>query len=518
MTTFHRVWFGAKPIPEAYEGYWRAWQRQFPDHRFVTWRDADIDRLPRVRDRLRTLTSMAARADLARYEILYNEGGIYLDCDIMPYRHFDPEALTAELTVCNETSSRDFCSNSFIGAPAGHPIFAQMIDHALAHDIDEERPDKSTGPWLLGAFLKKHYYEPLPTATFYPYLPGEPMSATYMRDLGNTYGIHIWKGSWLSQEVQQDKLLRMVAMGDLACPAGMLPDFADEWAQDVALMLDTIRDARRNLVQIAPVLSPDLGLTPEDQVAFCFAKVVHWLLAADRDRMVWQIGAADGVLVDPLRSALVNYDPPALLMEPNPHLFAALERHYANNRHVRLLPLAYGMAVGELVLNAVDPAKVAPLGLPAWVVGISSAYQDRNPLKDGTHPAEMTARIWQCIEPITVPVVDYDTVLARSDGRAPDILVIDAEGMDKEIMEDVLARGCRPLVIHFEVQWMTQEEQDALLDAMASDYAVLTFGNDMTAYRHDVLMDYARHLYVEHGLPTVFADGLRKAAGLPLAA
>ena len=47
---------------------------------------------------------------------------------------------------------------------------------------------------------------------------------------------------------------------------------------------------------------------------------------------------------------------------------------------------------------------------------------------------------------------------------------------------------------------------------------MLTFGNDMTAYRHDVLMDYARHLYVEHGLPTVFADGLRKAAGLPLAA
>ena len=61
MTTFHRVWFGAKPIPDAYEAYWQAWQRQFPDHRFVTWRDADIDRLPRVRDRLRTLTSMAAR-------------------------------------------------------------------------------------------------------------------------------------------------------------------------------------------------------------------------------------------------------------------------------------------------------------------------------------------------------------------------------------------------------------------------------------------------------------------------
>ena len=76
MTTFHRIWFGDKPIPPAYEDYWRAWQRQYPGHEFVTWRDADIDRLPRMRDRIRQLRVPSMRADLGSFEILHAHGGV----------------------------------------------------------------------------------------------------------------------------------------------------------------------------------------------------------------------------------------------------------------------------------------------------------------------------------------------------------------------------------------------------------------------------------------------------------
>ncbi|USU10205.1 hypothetical protein NF700_08095 [Sphingomonadaceae bacterium OTU29MARTA1] len=517
-TTFHRIWFGDAAIPDQYERYWQAWQRQFPECSFVTWTDADIDRLTLSAARLRTFTRHVSRADLARYEILYTEGGVYLDCDIMPYQHFDVAALTSQLTVCNETASTDYCSNSFIAAPPGHPLFAELIDHILHEPIDETRPNVSTGPWLLGAFLKRHTYARLPTAAFYPYLYDEPLSVVRTRNLETTFGIHVWGGSWLAPDLKQSKAMQLLGCGDLIEPAAMLAGAEDQWSQDVGLMIDTIRDIREKSIQIAPVLTPAMGIAPHDRIAFEFGKVLDWLLARDTDRMVWQIGAADGTLVDPLRPAMINYDPPAMLMEPNPHLFTMLERAYAGNRNARLLPLAYGTTAGELVLNAIDPARATALALPRWVHGISSMYMDRNPLGGMSIDPHTTELIHRCIDRITVPVIDHAMLLAMADGRGPDVLVVDAEGMDKEIIEDILAHGHRPAIIHFEIQWLERAEQQALLAAMGDDYAVLQFGNDMTAYRQDVVMDYARSLYVDYGIPTIFAAGLGSLNGLALAA
>lgn len=511
---FHRIWFGDAAIPDRYERYWQAWQRQFPDSRFITWTDADIDRLPLSCARLRQFTGHVCRADLARYEILYNEGGIYLDCDIMPHEHFDARKLVRELTVCNETNAVDYCSIGFVATPPRHPIFAQMVEHILHSEIDETRPNVSTGPWLFGDALKRHPHVRLPPVAFYPYLYDEPLAATRMRDLSQTFGIHVWGGSWLSSAARQDKAAKLLGKGDIVEPAAIVARLDSAWAQDVAATIDTIRDIRQKTLQVAPTLFPDLAIRPVDRPAFEFCKVVDWLLAQDADHMVWQIGAADGTLVDPLRPMLVNYDPPAVLLEPNPHLFAMLERAYAGNRNSRLRPVAYGKTAGELVLNAIDPARAVALALPEWVLGISSAYDDRNALGGKTIDAAMTAQIQRCVDRITVPVIDHAMMLAGADMRQPDILVVDAEGMDREIMEDILAHGARPSVIHFEIQCLDPVDQQALLSTLADEYAVIAFGNDMTAYRHDVLLDYARALYVDHGMPTVFSAAVAGLNGL----
>ena len=52
------------------------------------------------------------------------------------------------------------------------------------------------------------------------------------------------------------------------------------------------------------------------------------------------------------------------------------------------------------------------------------------------------------------------------------------------------------------------------LAALEEDYVVLRFGNDMTAYRAGVIADYARTLYIEHGMPTIYSKGLAMLNGL----
>ena len=513
-TTFHRIWFGDKAIPVEYEHYWQAWQRQFPECRFVTWRDEDIDRLTLSRNRLREFGSHAARADLARYEILHAEGGIYLDCDIKPHMPFAVDEMTSRLTVCNETDATDYCSIGFIATPPGHPLFLELIEHILHSPIDEARPNVSTGPWLFGAALHRHAHTRLPPAAFYPYLFDEPLATTRMRDLAQTFGVHIWGGSWLTSTARQDTAWTLLGKGDTAQPAAIVARLDGPAAQDTAAMIETIRDIREKTLQVAPTLFPDLAIRPDDRPAFEFAKVVDWLLSRDADRMVWQIGAADGMLVDPLRPALVNYDPPAVLLEPNPHLFAMLEKAYAGNRNSRLCPVAYGARAGELLLNAIDPARAVALGLPDWVLGISSVYDDRNAIGGKTIDAATTERIQRCIDRIPVPVIDHGMMLAEAGGRAPDILVVDAEGMDREIIDDILLHQPPPQVIHFEIQCLDPVDQQALLASLAESYAVIAFGNDMTAYRHDIILDYARELYIDHGLPTIFAGAVAGLNGL----
>ena len=230
--------------------------------------------------------------------------------------------------------------------------------------------------------------------------------------------------------------------------------------------------------------------------------------------MVWQIGAADGVLVDPLRSAMVNFDPPSVLLEPNPYLFDMLRAGYANNRNALPLQLAYSKDRGELVLNAINPAKVAELGLPHWVLGISSMFDDKNAIGGLTIDPETTRKIQLCIERVAVPVVDFAGLVQHSGGRGPDILGVDAEGMDQTIIDDILDRGGQPAVIHFEIQCMDAGEVQALATRLSQNYALFQFGNDVTAYSHDLLHDYTKSIYIENGIPTVFSTVLRSLNGL----
>ena len=512
---FHRIWFGKNPMPASYERYWDSWKRQYPDAEFITWTDADIDRLPLTRARLETISSAVCRADIARYEILYTFGGIYLDCDIMPHAHFDVGNLVRELTVCNETESVDYCSIGFIGAPAGHPVFLGLIEQILQSKIDEARPNVSTGPWLFGTHLRRFPHKRLPVRAFYPYLYDEPFSAIRTRNLDQTLGIHVWGGSWLPPHLKKNKAIQLLERGDIVEPSAIVADFEDQWAVDVRLLIETIQDVRMKSAEVAVVLSKDLSIGAECRGAFEFAKVVHWLLEQDADRMVWQIGAADGVLVDPLRPAMINFDPPAMLLEPNPYMFRMLEQGYRNNRNAKPLNVAYGTGESELVLNAINPEKAASLNLPRWVLGISSFYDDKNAIGGLTIDKATTRLIQSCIERITVPVIGFAALMELSNGRQPDILVIDAEGMDKPIIEDIIANGARPQVIHFEIQCMDESDRLALTGLLSQDYTLVVFGNDITAYRNDVIMDYAKAIYIQNGLPTIFAKALRKMNGLP---
>lgn len=157
----HQVWIGDKAPPVSVE----AWARHAAEHGYGyrLWREADLEREGVFsNDVFRTMLEKGdypGAVDVARYILLERFGGIYLDCDWYPARDdvsFDAFLPLAGLTAFDEKTPRDtgrgsmLLANSFIAAPAGHPVFRRMLD--AFPGIIEEMPRApawwSTGPLI----------------------------------------------------------------------------------------------------------------------------------------------------------------------------------------------------------------------------------------------------------------------------------------------------------------------------------------------------------------------------------
>jgi mannosyltransferase OCH1-like enzyme len=157
----HQIWIGEKAPPVSVE----AWATHAASHgyEYRLWREADLEQEGVFANGVfRTMLDKGdypGAVDVARYIVLERFGGIYLDCDWYPARDdvsFDAFLPLSGLTAFDEQTPRDtgqgsmLLANSFIAAPAGHPVFRRMLE--AFPGIIEEMPRApawwSTGPLI----------------------------------------------------------------------------------------------------------------------------------------------------------------------------------------------------------------------------------------------------------------------------------------------------------------------------------------------------------------------------------
>ena len=134
----HQVWIGDKPLPPSTT----AWAHHADRHgyQYRLWREDDLARAGFSRDPVfQAMLSQGdypGAVDVARYLILSSVGGLYLDCDFYPARDdisFHDCLPLVGLTAFAEDVPRltgygsVLLANSFIAAPAGHPVFARIL-------------------------------------------------------------------------------------------------------------------------------------------------------------------------------------------------------------------------------------------------------------------------------------------------------------------------------------------------------------------------------------------------------
>ena len=211
----HFCWFGDNSLPELALNCIASWKKYFPGYIIKKWNEENYDiRKIQYISEAYDAKKYAFVSDYARFDILYQYGGIYFDTDVEVIKSFDP--ILNNGGFMGFESRGEVAAGLGIGCSAGLSIIYQIlkfyeklhffnsdgtynlktvVEYVTAILRENGLREENTIQVLNGFFI-------YPTEYFAPknYMTG------VIEITKNTYSIHHYDGSWLN--VHMKKLLR----------------------------------------------------------------------------------------------------------------------------------------------------------------------------------------------------------------------------------------------------------------------------------------------------------------------
>lgn len=205
----HYCWFGGKEKPESVEKCISSWQRYCPDYEIIEWNEKNVD--IQNSDFMKVAyenKKWAFVSDYARYKILFENGGIYLDTDVEIIKNLDD--------LLDNKAYMGFESNEYVNTGLGfgsireHPLLGEIINFYNQMDLKKhlKNIEKITTPIIVTNILNKRglmangEYQDLGDIKIYPTDYFSPKSP-YTRLINitqNTYSIHQFDATWVNEE------------------------------------------------------------------------------------------------------------------------------------------------------------------------------------------------------------------------------------------------------------------------------------------------------------------------------
>jgi hypothetical protein len=468
----HRIWFGDKSIPDEYNKWWMAWQRQLVDYEFITWTDNDIKNLPLIYDKINEARNYAEKSDVARYEIIRIYGGIYLDCDFIPLNLLNIDEIESDFIRIesnnivtsdenNEVVSIVSCSNGFFAAAPNHPVLieATRLIKNVYFDKNSDRVDtvQKTGPIFWGKVVDG-LGETLPASSLIPYSYEEPFSVIFEKDLQDTFAIHVWGNSWVTHGFQKYKFEKIAKYGDISAmeeishKTGISQDEYDRLMNHYSIL----RETRYNITKMCTVyplaneiLSANISPTLYEPYKFfyyifeCRARII------DDSFDFIQIGCSSYEMNQFIRPTIINFDPKLGIIENDISTARTFWKSVKNNNNISIYTIGSG-----------DDDLLRRISDPSYCNLIASSCQKHEVLIISLHDEN-------CL--ILKSIIKNNNV-----GRV--IIGIDSSKNGVQDIKLLLPR-----------------------------HKVFQFKNIYVAYRVDILYDYCLHLFIEYGIPNIFS-------------
>ncbi|MDX2265758.1 MAG: glycosyltransferase [Hyphomicrobiales bacterium] len=214
----HMIWIGDdNPRPDA---CLKSWRDKHPEWEVKVWNDRDLYgrtwRNQKHIDTFLRLRKWPGVADLMRYEILYENGGVYVDADSVCLRPLDDWLLESEMFACwtNEFQSTPLIANGFLGTVRRNPFLARVIERAAAKSEILRRWSwskmsvipmgvwRSVGPYHLTECVRREQYDRITILPSHMFLPRHYNGRVYAGG-GLVYADHFWGTTTKSYGAQQ---------------------------------------------------------------------------------------------------------------------------------------------------------------------------------------------------------------------------------------------------------------------------------------------------------------------------
>jgi mannosyltransferase OCH1-like enzyme len=220
----HQTWKDKK-IPMLYQPLIDTWRENHTDWQFVLWtdemnRDLIEKKHPDFLSSYDSFPLNIQRVDAARYFILYEYGGVYIDLDFECLANIEPllsgyDSVFAmePLEHCLPFEKQMIICNAFMACTATNDFFYEICSNLKNTSFNNCQSSsmavlESTGPLKLtevyDKYLNKELVNILSSNTVYPLsksdrrtlLNGEKMSLKIKKRLDEAYAIHYFLGSW----------------------------------------------------------------------------------------------------------------------------------------------------------------------------------------------------------------------------------------------------------------------------------------------------------------------------------
>lgn len=203
----HYCWFGGNPLPEKDKKCIESWKKYCPDYKIIEWNESNYD--------LNKNMYMAAAykekkwgfvPDYARFDIIYNEGGFYLDTDVELVKPLD-ELISNQAYMGFEGKIWINGGIGF-GAKSKNHIIKGLRD--MYNDISFYKEDGTMNlipsPYYITEYLvsrglkRDNSMQMIDNMRIYPteYFASKDYDTGVIHLTKNTISIHQYNASWMS--------------------------------------------------------------------------------------------------------------------------------------------------------------------------------------------------------------------------------------------------------------------------------------------------------------------------------
>tara|TARA_R110000824_G_scaffold9671_2_gene42942 strand:+ start:482 stop:1129 length:648 start_codon:yes stop_codon:yes gene_type:complete len=126
-----------------------------------------LNKYPQYIDTYNNFREKVMRADFIRYLILFDQGGLYVDCDISPIHSIDELLHKNEFFVRWNNDKRELPYNAVLGSVKNSNLYSNIIQHLIQSYQEKSQMEiynkwkgrfvfQTTGHYMLQRVLKKY--------------------------------------------------------------------------------------------------------------------------------------------------------------------------------------------------------------------------------------------------------------------------------------------------------------------------------------------------------------------------